>query len=214
MRVTEILKALTILDNRGRLALQLARKIQMIEFEHPHLIRLRKDESESDTSEYDSDDKKKCKSHRRKIEMYRGKLRAINNALSEACPDKKSTCIATAHADKAVREDSVSIWRLWCTCTKGSQLGKVYSDERWTQVNYGDKQQSSRKHSGTVHFCPSDFPVSYFMADIHKDPILESCLVARMRALVKAGEESDNVVEDFRVIASEFPQVYLAYPFL
>jgi hypothetical protein len=52
------------------------------------------------------------------------------------------------------------------------------------------------------------------MADIHKDPTLESCLVARMRALVKAGEESDNVVEDFRVIASEFPQVYLSYPFL
>ena len=78
-------------------------------------------------------------------------------------------------------------------------MGKVYSDERWTRVNYADKQQSStaKKHSGTVHFCSSNFPVLYFMADIHKDLIPELCFVARMRALVNAGDESDKVVEDF-----------------
>jgi hypothetical protein len=71
---TEILKDLTMLDDRHRLARQLARKIQKIEIEHPHFIRLPKDESESDTSGDDSDDKKKCKTRRRKIDKYRRKL--------------------------------------------------------------------------------------------------------------------------------------------
>jgi hypothetical protein len=45
-----------------------------------------------------------------------------------------------------------------------------------------------QKLSDIVHFCPSDFPVSYFLADIHNDSILHLCFVAQMQALVKAGE--------------------------
>jgi hypothetical protein len=98
--VTEILKALTMLDN-CRLACQLACKIQRIEFKHHHLIHLPKDESERDTLEDHSE--MKCKSCCRKINVYCRKLRAINDELSEACPDK-SMCIARAHADTAVQE--------------------------------------------------------------------------------------------------------------
>jgi hypothetical protein len=46
-----------------------------------------------------------------------------------------------------------------------------------------------KKLSDIIHFCPSDFPVSYFLADIHNDSIPDSCFVAQMQALVKAVED-------------------------
>lgn len=174
-----------MLDN-CRLAHQLARKIQRIEFEHPRLICLPKDESESDTLEDHSE--MKCKSCHRKIDVYRRKLRAINDELSEACPDK-SMCIARAHADTAVQERIQS-----ASGISGALAQKVHNwaisgvmRDGFKYIMLTNSNAPWQKLSDIVHFCPSDFPISYFLADIHKDSIPNSCFVTQMQALVKAG---------------------------
>ena len=60
--------------------------------------------------------------------------------------------------------------------------------------------------------------MSYFLADVHDKSIPETCFVARLRAMVaKYSDDSvseDEVLNDFLLLAAEFPQFYLAFPIL
>jgi hypothetical protein len=107
---------------------------------------------------------------------------------------------------------------LWCTCTKSLQLSKDYSDERWTQVNYADKQQSSVAkafwHCPLLSFRLSSIVLSgRYSQGPHSRVVL-----CGSNASIGQGwwlrRVTMCVVEDFRVTTSEFPQVYLTYPFL
>ena len=209
--VTDILKALTMLDDR-RLSRQLARKIQRIENECPHLICLSEDES---TTEDDGSRKRKT---RRKVDLYRRKLRSIDDNLAKSCADK-TCCVSDVHSNTAVLETIQSAPGL-----SGALAQKVRAWAKSTLTQDGlefimltDSKSPWRTLADLVHFRPSDFAVSYFLADVHDESIPETCFVARLRAMVaKYSDDSvnkDEVLSDFLLLAAEFPQLYLAFDF-
>lgn len=212
--VTEILKAVTMLDDR-RLSRQLARKVQKIENDHPHLMRLPEDETDSSP---DHENGRKRKS-RRKVDVYRRKLRSIEANLNNSCSNK-TFCDSDAHDNTAVQETIQS-----APGVSGAFSQKVRQWAKTTQtpdaLEYIMLLENSkapwRKLADLVHFRPSDFAVDYFLADVHDEPIPETCFVARLRALLKKYEDDDGngkIVDDFKSLANDFPQVYLACPFL
>jgi hypothetical protein len=208
--VVEIAKAATILD-RGRLSRQLQRKIQDIENQHPHLIV----STESDDEDTQDDTAKKPKS-RSKIDVYRRKLRAIESELAklteQSCNHSLGDC-AEAHQDTSIQEIIQS-----APGVSGAFARKVRNWAKTTLtsdflefVMLGLPKNSIWKNlADLVHFSPSDFAVPYFLADVHSDSIPDSSFVAKMRVLVDSYVSAGS----FQRIASEFPQVYLAYPFL
>lgn len=216
--VSEILKALTMMDDR-RLSRQLVRKVQKIENDHPHLISLPGDESEdeSETNVSKSDCGRKRKS-RRKVDVYRRKLRSIIANLEESCPDK-TNCNSEAHANTAVQEMIQS-----APGVSGALSQKVRDWAKSTltadaleYIMLMNAKTPWRILANLVHFSPSDFAVPYFLADVHDEPIPETSFVARMRALVAKytdDEGNDTIVKEFDSLAEEFPQVSLAFPFL
>ena len=155
---------------------------------------------------------------RRKVDVYRRKLRSIANNLCDSCPDT-SMCNADAHENTAVQEMIQS-----APGVSGALSQKVRAWAKTILTSDGlefilltNSKSPWRKLADLVHFAPSDFALPYFLANVHGEPIPDTSFVARMRALVaKYSNDADNkkVVKDFEALADEFPQIYLAFPYL
>jgi hypothetical protein len=228
--VTDIVPALTRLD-MNREARQLEKKIALIERNHPHLLPLdsiQEHPSKNDScAEADKQRRRRC----RKVDIYRNKLAKLQKEIQETCQisSRDVHCIKSCHDDTAVQEIIAS-----APGASGAFARKI---RHWAKSVRGDALEFimlSMPHrrpwkimADIVHFHPSDFSIPYFLSDVFDKQIPTDSFVAQMRHMVAEYDTNNSqttkaqarawapaLQNQFLHLASEHPQVYLAFPYL
>jgi len=214
--IASLYKMLTYLDAPRQLK-QLTKKIQRIESQHPHLLRVDDEENGMDESNTKRKTENKegapVKKRRRKIDSLRTQLKKLKGDLEGnllKTSDNNTTTNVDSSISEMIESASVSgslarkIRTLWAPTLKADYLEFVMLEM--------PKKTVWRYVADLVHFKPTDFSVPYFLADIFDESIPEDSFVFVMRKLMDASD--DELVNSFRDVATSFPQIYKSYAFL
>jgi hypothetical protein len=213
--IASLYKMFTHLD-APRQANQLAKKIETIEREHPHLLQVEEAEnvmvgSNSNKRRPDEVEEVPVKRKRhRKIDVFRKKHKEIKQELEghqcKACRDIQDDSVVLELIASASVSGSLArkLRMLWAPTLKPDYLEYVMLEM--------PKKTVWQFVADLAHFKPSDFTVPYFLADIFGESIPEDSFVHIMRKLMDA--EDDDLVATFRDMATTFPQIYKSYAFL
>lgn len=213
--IASLYRMLTHLDAPRQIK-QMTKKIQYIESQHPHL--LRSDDEENAMAESNSKRKTECtegntpvkKKRRRKIDDLRSRLKQLQSDL-EGNRCKKDDNVDDSATTEMIQSASVSgslarkIRTLWAPTLKADYLEFVMLEM--------PKKTVWRYVADLVHFKPNDFSVPYFLTDIFDESIPEDSFVFVLRKLLAASSE-EELVDSFREVAANYPQIYKSYAFL
>jgi len=213
--IASLHKMFVLLD-APRKAKQLAKKIQAIECQHPHLLELENvavdaNKRKTSPSENVAEDAPVKKRRRRKIDTLRRQYKEL----------RATTDGHTCQACDSIEDDSMVAELIASASASGSLARKVRTV--WAPTLPPDLLEFVMLEmpdktvwkcvADLVHFQPSNFSVPYFLADIHGDSIPEDSFVHIMRQLMDTTNE-DDLVSTFRDVATRFPQIYKSYAFL